>query len=288
VGGILVASEDVTARVQAQRALRESEERLKLHAANLEAMITERTAKLRKTIGELEAFSYSLSHDMRAPLRAIQSYSQVALKLAGENASPFLNKVIVAAGRLDRMIQEVLSYTRLSRQEIRIERVEVERLVDEIISERPELQPPNAEITLERPLLPMRGHGASLTQCLTNLLGNAVKFVPRGVTPQVRVHSERAGHAVRLWIEDNGIGITPEAQRNLFEMFYRANRDSDYEGTGLGLAIVRKAVERMGGQVGVESQLGCGSRFWVELPSAERDLLANKTYETDSHSAGRR
>jgi len=257
---------DITERRKAEEALKRAQQDLQRHAENLEATVAERTATLRETIGELEAFSYSLSHDMRAPLRAMQGFTQLAQDECGEKAGPLLSKVISAAVRLDRMIQDVLSYTRISRQKIQIEPVDVDRLVREIIGERPELQAPRAEVTVEAPLLPLRGHEASLTQCLTNLLGNAVKFVPSDRTPRVKVYTEDGPDTVRLWIEDNGIGIEPQAQQKLFEMFYRVNHEKDYEGTGLGLSIVRKAVERMGGTVGVESEPGRGSRFWVQLP----------------------
>src|SRR5262249_27674445 len=144
-----------------------------------------------------------------------------------------------------------------------------EKLVREIIHERPELQSPKAEVRVETPLLPVRAHEASLTQCLTNLLGNAVKFVAPGVTPCVRVGSEAVGQQVRLWVEDNGIGIEAEAQQSLFQMFHRVHSANKYEGTGMGLAIVRKATERMGGQTGLESVPGEGSRFWIQLPKGD-------------------
>lgn len=269
---ILTSYTDLTALRRAEDALRAAEKQaqveLQRHADSLELTVAQRTATLREIIGELEAFSYSLSHDMRAPLRAIQGFAEMAREECGGKADLFLGKVINAAVRMDRMIQDVLSYTRISRQEISLERIEVERLVQDLIAERLELQPPRAEIVVQTPLLPMRGHEASLTQCLTNLLGNAVKFVPRGATPRVRIGSEIFGDSVRLWIEDNGIGIETEAQQKLFAMFYRANAEKSYEGTGIGLAIVRKAVERMGGTVGVESEAGRGSRFWVQLPRA--------------------
>jgi len=107
------------------------------------------------------------------------------------------------------------------------------------------------------------GSEALLTQCFANLLGNAVKFVAPGVQPRARLYVEPAGDYTRIWIEDNGIGIPPHAQERLFKMFQRLT--PDYEGTGIGLAIVRKVVQRMGGRVGVESEPGNGSRFWVEL-----------------------
>jgi signal transduction histidine kinase len=104
---------------------------------------------------------------------------------------------------------------------------------------------------------------------VSNLLTNGVKFVARGTTPRLEIWTERRGSKVRLWVEDNGIGIKPEVQRRLFSMFERVHLDGDYDGTGLGLAIVRKAAERMGGTVGVESDGINGSSFWIELQAAD-------------------
>src|SRR5205085_870259 len=122
--------------------------------------------------------------------------------------------------------------------------------------ERPEFQRPNAEISVESPLLPMLGHEASLTQCITNLLDNAIKFTALGNGPQVRVFTEDRDKNVRLWVEDQGIGIDEDAQRRLFQMFQRIHSGDEYKGNGIGLAIVRKAVERMSGDGGVESAPG--------------------------------
>jgi signal transduction histidine kinase len=98
------------------------------------------------------------------------------------------------------------------------------------------------------------------------LLGNAVKFLPPDRKPVIRISSEDRGEQTRLWFEDNGIGIPKEAQQRIFEIFQRVHDDKSYPGTGIGLAIVRKAVQRMGGDVGVESEAGSGSRFWLQLP----------------------
>jgi len=172
---------------------------------------------------------------------------------------------------VDRLIQDVLAYTRLAKQDIVVEAIDVERLIQEIIHERPEMQSPKAEIRIESPLPPVMGHGASLTQCISNLLDNAIKFVGPGITPKVLIHAEPVDHQVRLWFEDNGIGIDEGGQRKLFEMFQRVHRNSgEYEGTGIGLAIVRKAVERMNGQAGVESEPNKGSRFWLQLPKVKQ------------------
>ena len=117
------------------------------------------------------------------------------------------------------------------------------------------------------------GNQAGLTQCLSNLLGNAVKFVKPGERPQVRIRAEQRDAWVRLWVEDNGIGIPPEAVSRVFDMFSRAHKG--YQGTGIGLALVRKVAQRMGGRVGVDSEVGKGSRFWIELRALDGSAGGN-------------
>jgi signal transduction histidine kinase len=150
-------------------------------------------------------------------------------------------------------------------EEITMARLDVAKLVREIIESYPQLQAPNAEIQIEGELPKVIGNDASLAQCLSNLLTNAVKFVARGTKPSVVIRAEDVGAEVRLWIEDNGIGIEPKDQKRIFSMFERVHPESAYEGTGIGLAIVRKAAERMGGSAGVRSEIGHGSKFWIQL-----------------------
>lgn len=280
--GICVLVVDITERKRFESALAKAHDALESQNQRLETLVTERTAKMREVIEELEAFSYSIAHDMRAPLRSMQGYSRVLLEEHGSaldaDAQSYLQRITGSADRLDRLIQDVLNYSKVVRGELKLEIVNLHPLVESIIGSYPNLQSPAVQIELANRLPSVRGNEAALTQVISNLLGNAVKFVPRGVAPKVRVFSEvveNPGSAspmtvrwVRVWFEDNGIGIPKAAQSRLFGMFQRIHRAEHFDGTGIGLAIVRKAVERMGGSVGVESEEGRGSRFWVQLRAA--------------------
>ncbi len=229
--------------------------------------------RLRETVQELEAFSYSIAHDMRAPLRSMQGFSEIlesehAAQLNSEGRE-FLRRISSAAQRMDALILDILNYSKAGNGDLELRSVDVGRMIREIASTYPTLQPERADILVPPDLPPVLANEAALTQIVSNLLGNAVKFVAPGVRPSVRVRAEAINGAhVRLWFEDNGIGIPERFQPRLFKIFSRLQRREDYEGTGIGLAIVRKAAERMNGTVGVESAEGVGSRFWVQLPRA--------------------
>src|SRR5262249_289523 len=146
--------------------------------------------------------------------------------------------------------------------------VDLDKLVDGIIKDYPSLQPSKADIEVRKPLHQVKGNEAFLTQCISNLLSNGVKFVKPGDRPRVRVWTQESRDSVRVCFEDNGIGIAVENQHRIFDIFQRMHSHKEYEGTGIGLAIVKKAAERMNGRVGVDSNVGKGSRFWLELPRA--------------------
>lgn len=254
----------------AQGDLSVAKNQLSMQNEALEARVHERTAKLEETIQDLETFSYSITHDMRAPLRAMQGFSKLLLdsyadKLDAEGAD-FLNRIANAANRLDLLIRDVLSYSNIVRAELKPGPVDLDALVRDVIRDYPDFQPPKAQIRILGPLPPVMGNEAFLTQCFSNLIGNAVKFVRSGVTPEVEVSHARHGDFVRVSIRDNGIGIPPAHQDGIFKLFHRAQ--SSYPGTGIGLAVVRKAAERMGGRVGLESDGDHGSTFWLEFRAA--------------------
>jgi signal transduction histidine kinase len=222
-------------------------------------------------VGELEHFSHSITHDMRAPLRAMQGYAEILAEESRESLDQtrrnYLGRIITSAARMDRLIIDALSYSRAVRQEMRLEVVDAGALLRGMVDSYPNLQPPHARIEIAPNIPPVRGNEAGLTQCFSNLLENAVKFVEDDVVPHVVVRPEIRDGRVRLWFEDNGIGIPTELQPRLFSMFQRASKK--HEGTGIGLALVRKVTERMEGEVGVESEPGNGSRFWIELQRAD-------------------
>jgi signal transduction histidine kinase len=252
---------------------REVEARLRVFNVELERRVSERTAMLEEATREANSFAYTVAHDLRAPLRAITGFCQ-ALKedysgVVDAVGKDYLERVVHGARRMDDLIRDLLDYARLNRAEIRKGIVDLEELLPEVLQPlASELDEKKAKVQVDKPLGRVVGQGLILSQALTNLISNAVKFVAPDVIPEVRIRSEDNGTRTRILVEDNGIGIATEHQERIFGIFERLNRAELYPGTGIGLAIVRRAVERLGGSVGVESTLGQGSRFWIELPSA--------------------
>jgi PAS domain S-box-containing protein len=260
-------------RAAAERALAEAQAKLRQHADNLERHVEERTAKLRDTVAELEAFSYTVSHDLRAPLRSVQSFSQILLEdcahKLNEEELDYLRRVVSSANNLDKLIQDVLVYSRATHSSLTVRPVRIYELLRGVIASTHSLQPPAAQVTLEGDFPVVLAHEGSLTQCIANLLDNAIKFIPPKTAPQINVRAEDRGQDSRVWFEDNGIGIALRDQERIFNIFERVHSVADFPGTGIGLSIVKRVIERMGGTVGVESKLTCGSRFWIQLPRAK-------------------
>ncbi len=235
--------------------------------AELERLVAERTAKLQELVGELEHFSYTITHDMRAPLRAMQGFASMMTETCAEcqeqQPKDFLRRIGTAAGRMDALIMDALNYSRTVRQELPLEPVDAGRLLRGMLDTYPELQPSKAQIEIAGDIPLVMGNEAGLTQCFSNLLGNAVKFAKPGQKPAIRIRAEPREGWVRIWVEDDGIGIAGPLLPRVFDMFSRGH--TKYEGTGIGLALVRKVMDRMGGKAGVESEEGKGSRFWLDL-----------------------
>ncbi len=262
---------DITARKADEAALREAQAKLKNYADELEQKVADRTASLREAISQMEEFSYTVSHDLRAPLRSIKGYAEVLVhdhsaKLKGD-AARFLERIIENGNRMERLVNDVLTISRISSTKLRLEPVDLNPLLQSIILEYPNLNASVAKITIE-PLPVVIGHESLCTQVFANLLSNAAKFVPTGTMPLISVWAQPFDHLVRINVKDNGIGIGPEFHQKIFGMFERLDPENHYSGTGIGLAIVRRAMEKMNGRVGVESDGHSGSLFWIELPRA--------------------
>ncbi len=237
--------------------------------------------ELRETNQELESYTYTVSHDLRAPLRHMASFCDVLLDEYGQNLDERAQKAILgikkAACGMDKLTTDLLEYTRIMRNHLHRQPVLVEQVVREILDSSRVFHAPNAEILMEKELLPVLANPTLLYQCLSNLLHNAVKFVAPGVVPKIRVWTQPVNEKVKIWVEDNGIGIAPAYHKKIFGLFERVGKVKEYDGTGAGLAIVSRAVKRMKGACGVESALGAGSRFWLELPSPEEPQQQNDT-----------
>ncbi|HEY9861012.1 MAG TPA: PAS domain S-box protein [Candidatus Obscuribacterales bacterium] len=255
-------------------------EQLQRYTNELEQRVAERTMALQEAIDGLEIFTYSASHDLRAPLRAMEGLSQALLEDYGDRLDPtgkkYAQEIAASAEQANQLVSDLLDYGRLSRAQITLQPLSLSELITNLLEQMDnELQARQAQVTVDHPLPEVVGHRLTLIQAIANLLNNAVKFVPKTRQPQVHLWAESHSGWVRLWIEDNGIGIAPEYQERIFQAFERLHTRQAYPGTGVGLAIVRKGVERMGGQVGVESNVGQGSRFWLELQAAPSSLLAD-------------
>lgn len=252
-------------------------DQLEHYTLELETLVEERTSDLQDANAELEAFAYSVSHDLRTPLQAMQGFAQALLEDYADQldgvGQDYAQRISNAAMRMDALIENLLQYSRLSRANIQLQPISLGLVVEEAMQLlEARIEEVQAEITVREPLLSVIGHRSTLIQVVMNLIGNATKFVAPAIQPKIVIWTEEVEGWTRLWIQDNGIGIAVEQQERIFNIFERLHSLDAYPGTGIGLAIVRKGSERMGGRVGVESQVGQGSRFWIELPKPNNRL----------------
>jgi signal transduction histidine kinase len=245
-------------------------EELKL--ANEELAV--RTAQLNDALQTMETFTYSIAHDLRGPLRAMLAFSALVVEECGpgldERTKDYLARINEAARRMDRLVSDLLVYGRLAHVEATSVPISLEQAITNVLEDlRSEIQARNAQIEIERPLPVIMGSPVLLKHVLVNLFDNALKFMPPDKTPSIKVRSSRIEAGVRLFISDNGIGIAPQYHAKIFDLFARLHKPSEYSGTGIGLALVKRAMERMVGKVGVESNPGEGSCFWLEFRAAK-------------------
>jgi signal transduction histidine kinase/integral membrane sensor domain MASE1 len=258
---------------KSQQALEKAEAALRQHTETLEKRVQERTAKLEEIVQSLDGFCYSIAHDLRAPLRAMVGFSKALVEDYGEKldetASGYIQRIKSSATRMDDLILDLLKLGRVNTAELPCESVDTTKVAEKSVALlEEEIRKRDANVKLTEPLLPVRANAVMVEQVLTNLLANALKFSRRGCRPEIEIRTEVRNGSIRVCVQDNGIGIKLEHAGKLFQPFVRLVNGDEFPGTGIGLAIVRKGIERMGGTVGVESDLAKGSCFWFELPTA--------------------
>ena len=249
----------------------EAEERLERLNSELEQRVTQRTEELSLANQELEAFSYTVSHDLKAPLRGIDGYSQLLVEEYGdrldEEGLQFVGRIRQGVEQMGALISDLLEYSRMERREMAAEPVAMLPLVHHILDGyESDVMRQGAQVRLDMApfTLPLDREGMSVV--LRNLIGNALKFSRDSLPPVVEIGARCEGRRWVLWVRDNGTGFDSKYHDRMFKIFQRLHRSEEFPGTGVGLALVAKAVQRMGGRVWAESTLGEGATFFLEFP----------------------
>jgi light-regulated signal transduction histidine kinase (bacteriophytochrome) len=263
--GYAKVTRDLTERKKAEQALRESEER----SRRLAEETNRANIVLAYANQELEQFTSIASHDLQEPLRTVKSFlTLVDSRLpeeVPENLKIYIGKSIDATDRMRELIQNLLQYSQVSKQEIVRESVSVEDLVNTVLQNlKGSVESSGASVTLESGVPFVLGDRTQLLQLIQNLVGNAIKF-NGGNVPQVRIRTVQENGEYVFSVSDNGVGIAPENHHKVFEIFKRLAAGK-YQGTGIGLSICKRIVERHQGKIWIESELGKGTTFHFTLP----------------------
>lgn len=280
--GLLGVARDITERKAAENELRTTRDEIRRLNEELEERVRERTLRLEAASLDLESFSYSVSHDLRTPLRAIDGYAA----LLTEEYEPcfdaegrrLLARIRDYAQRMARLIDGILDFSRAGRVSLALADLDMVALAREAWQVlEPRWQGRAVELQLSA-LPRAAGDAVAVRQIFENLLGNALKLTRERWPAVIEVGSERVGDEVGYFVRDNGEGYDPAFAASLFGLFQRLHRLEEVEGTGVGLAIVKRFVEKLGGRVWTEGRPGVGATFWFTLkPPSGRDRSADPT-----------
>lgn len=269
VASFIATIVDVTKDRLNRRLIDAAQDQVRHLNSELENRVRQRTRELEATNAQLESFCYTVSHDLKAPLRAICSFAEILeedlVSLVPEERLRGVKAIATAARRMDALLKDLLDFTRISRCELNLGPLDTAAILKKVIAASAQ---PHASISIAEPLPEVLAHEAALERVFANLIANAQKFARPGVPPVVQIFAEERGARVRFYVEDNGIGIAPEHRERIFGVFERLHPQHEYPGTGVGLAIVKTYIEKMNGSVALESTVGSGSRFWIELARA--------------------
>jgi PAS domain S-box-containing protein len=246
-----------------------AEERVSKLNAELEQRVRERTAQLAASNRELESFSYSVSHDLQAPLRHMAGYSRFLLEDYGDKldhqGATYLRRIMGACDKMGRLIDSLLELSRISRAELKIQTIDLSRLASEVINELRQRNPDRIVQVAITEELTTEGDPVLLRAVLENLLGNAWKYTRHAVPATIELGAERTGGKTVFFVRDNGVGFDMTYSDKLFGAFQRLHTEAEFEGTGIGLATVQRIIHRHGGDVWVHAQEGKGATFYFTL-----------------------
>jgi signal transduction histidine kinase len=249
------------------------EDELRAHRLDLEEMVSRRTAQLTEANRELEAFSYTVSHDLRSPLRTIDGFSRILLQRHGrdlpEDSRRMLGLLSDGALRMGNLIESVLTLSRLGRMPLAIQPVDLSALAAGVLRDLEARHPPRKVDWQVQAGLHAHGDPGLLRVALENLLGNAWKFTERTAAPRIRLRGLTVHGVPAFAVDDNGAGFDMAHARDLFQPFHRLHPPSQFDGTGIGLATVKRIVQRHGGRVWAEAAPGRGATFTFTLAAAE-------------------
>lgn len=241
------------------------------YADELENRVARRTHELEAKNRELETFSYSVSHDLKAPLRGIDGYSRLLLQdyadKLDDDARFFLHTIRGAVGQMNQLITDLLAYAKLERREQTVKSVNPRAIMDALVDDRKEeILSRTITISIDIPFDSVTADADGLALAFRNLLDNAVKFTYPDRPPRIDIGGRETENSHILWIKDNGIGFDPRYHERIFDIFHRLHRMEDFPGTGIGLAMVQKAMQRIGGRAWAEGEPGQGAAFYLEIP----------------------